>query len=317
MMRAVVLRSGRLEVDELPDPVPDEGQLLVRPLACGICGSDLHAAQLAAKNPDSAPYAGGVGPRVMGHEFSAEVLAVGPEVTGFSTGDVVVSLAAGGYADRALVSAGASFKVPAGLDPKHAAFTEPMAVGEHAVNLAGVAPGDAALVYGCGPIGLACIASLTRRGIGPVVASDFSPKRREVAEKLGATVVVDPRAEPAIEAWRRVDGSQPLHLFEAVGVPGMIDQAMSDAPRRSRLTVVGACMEPDTIHPLTALGKELSLQFCFAYDFAEVADTLRAIAEGEIDVASLITGSVGLDEVAWAFETLANPGDHVKLLVVP
>jgi threonine dehydrogenase-like Zn-dependent dehydrogenase len=289
----------------------------VRPLACGICGSDLHAAQLAAKNPDAAPYGGGEGPRVMGHEFSAEVLAVGPDVTGFTAGDVVVSLAAGGYADRAVVSAAASFTVPAGLDPRHAAFTEPMAVGEHAVNLAGIATGEAAVVYGCGPIGLACIASLTRRGIGPVVAADFSAKRREVAEKLGATLVVDPGVEPAIEAWRRVDGARRLHLFEAVGVPGMIDQAMTDAPRRSRITVVGACMEPDTIHPLTALSKELSLQFCFAYDFTEVSDTLDAIAAGEIDVASLITGSVGLDEVAWAFETLAHPGDHVKLLVVP
>jgi threonine dehydrogenase-like Zn-dependent dehydrogenase len=317
MMRAVVLRGGQLELDEWPDPVPGHGQLLVRPLACGICGSDLHAAQLAARNVDLAGSAGAPGPRVMGHEFSAEVLAVGPEVTGFTVGDVVVSLAAGGYADRALVVAAASFKVPAGLDPRHAAFTEPMAVGEHAVNLSGIAPGEAAVVYGCGPIGLACIASLSRRGIGPVVAADFSPKRREVAGRLGATVVVDPRAEPAIEAWQRVDGSQRLHLFEAVGVPGMIDQAMSDAPRRSQITVVGACMEPDTIHPLTGLRKELSLQFCFAYDFQEVADTLEAIAAGEIDVAPLITGSVGLDEVAWAFDVLAHPGDHVKLLVVP
>jgi threonine dehydrogenase-like Zn-dependent dehydrogenase len=317
MMRAVVLRSGRLEVDELADPVPGQGQLLVRPLACGICGSDLHAAQLAAKNVEMAPAVAGAGPRVMGHEFSAEVLAVGPEVTGFSAGDVVVALAAGGYAERAVVSAAASFKVPAGLDPRHAAFTEPMAVGEHAVNLAGIGTGEAALVYGCGPIGLACIASLTRRGIGPVVASDFSPTRREAAAKLGATVVVDPREEPVIEAWQRVDGAQRLHLFEAVGVPGMIDQAMNDAPRRSRITVVGACLEPDTIHPLTGLGKELSLQFCFAYELAEVAETLQAIAAGEIDVAPLITGSVGLDEVASAFEILANPGDHVKLLVVP
>jgi threonine dehydrogenase-like Zn-dependent dehydrogenase len=317
MMRAVVLRSGKLEVEEGPDPVPDRGQLLVRPLACGICGSDLHAAQLAARNVEITGYAEAAGPRVMGHEFSAEVLAVGPDVAGFTAGDVVVSLAAGGYADRALVSAAASFKVPAGLDPQHAAFTEPMAVGEHAVNLSAIKPGEAAVVYGCGPIGLACIASLARRGIGPVIAADFSPKRREVAARMGATEVVDPRAEPAIEAWRRVDGAQRLHLFEAVGVPGMIDQAMADAPRRSPITVVGACLEPDTIHPLTGLSKELSIQFCFAYDLDEVADTLQAISAGEIDVAPLITGSVGLDEVAWAFDVLANPGDHVKLLVVP
>src|SRR5688572_11962831 len=113
-MRAVVLRSGRLEVDELPDPVPGTGQLLVRPLACGICGSDLHAAQLAARDPAAA----GPEPRVMGHELSAEVVGVGPDVTGFTEGDVVVSLAAGGYAERAVVSAAGSFKVPAGVDPR-------------------------------------------------------------------------------------------------------------------------------------------------------------------------------------------------------
>ena len=82
------------------------------------------------------------------------------------------------------------------------------------------------------------------QGIGPIVAADFSAKRRALAELLGADVVVDPRVTPAIEAWRQADGVRStLVIFEAVGVPGMIDQAMRIAPKDARILVVGACMQ--------------------------------------------------------------------------
>jgi excisionase family DNA binding protein len=132
----------------------------------------------------------------------------------------------------------------------------------------------AALVLGCGPVGLACIAELRMRGIGPIVAADFSPKRRQLAEQLGADVVVDPRDTPAIDAWRRVDGSKPLVIFEAVGVPGMIEQAMRMAPKDARILVVGACMQEDRIHPMLGIGRELNIQFALAYTPAEAAELL-------------------------------------------
>jgi threonine dehydrogenase-like Zn-dependent dehydrogenase len=131
-------------------------------------------------------------------------------------------------------------KVPSGLPVDMAALTEPLAVGVHAVAKSRIAGGDAAIVLGLGPVGLACIAELKMRGIGPIVAADFSPKRRALAEQLGADVVVDPRETPAIEAWRRIDGVRPLVIFEAVGVPGMIEQAMRMAPKDARILVVGA-----------------------------------------------------------------------------
>jgi threonine dehydrogenase-like Zn-dependent dehydrogenase len=172
-------------------------------------------------------------------------------------------------------------------------------------------------VLGCGPIGLACIAALKTKGIEPIVAADFSPKRREVASALGAHEVIDPAVEAAIEAWRRVDGSRTLHIYEAVGVPGMLDQAMSDAPRGTRITVVGVCMEQDTIRPMIGITKELELRFCLGYDPMEFAGTLQSIASGETDVTPMITGSVGVDGVPDAFETLSKPTDHVKILVEP
>jgi threonine dehydrogenase-like Zn-dependent dehydrogenase len=348
-MKAAVMRGGALVVDDVADPVPGEGQILVKTLACGICGSDLHFLKYADKMAELAVDLGTPGSYdlskdiVMGHEFSAEVLEIGPSTTaGVSPGDVVVSLPVmlpanfdmsdptgieavgaysnkypGGYGELMLLSSMLATKVPNGLDPNLAALTEPMAVGVHAVNKSGIKAGEAAVVLGAGPVGLACISALKRLGAEPIVAADFSSKRRELALVMGAHEAVDPRDEPAIDAWRRVDGVKPLVIFEAVGVPGMLDQAMRDAPRGGRVLVVGVCMEQDTVRPMIGIGKELVVSFALGYDPFEFGSTLQAIASGEIDVAPMITGHVGIAGVPQAFEDLGKPDEHCKILVEP
>ncbi len=350
-MRAAVMRGMQLVVDEVPDPVPGPGQLLVRTLACGICGSDLHFLKHGKEMVElGAEIGGGLGgpslylgkDLIMGHEFSAEVIEVGPDTTaGAKPGDVVVSLPVmlpanfdmtdlttiepigaysnrynGGYAELMLLSSILATKVPDGMNTGHAALTEPMAVGLHAVNKSNIKPGEAAVVLGAGPVGLACISALRLKGIEPIVA-DFSAKRRELATIMGAHEVVDPRTEPAIDAWNRVDGKQPLVIFEAVGVPGMIDQAMRDAPRNGRVLVVGACMEKDSVRPLVGIGKELQINFVLGYDPFEFQACLQSIASGEVDVTPMITGHVGIDGVPGAFEALGSPDEHCKILVEP
>jgi len=207
--------------------------------------------------------------------------------------------------------------VPNGLEARRAALTEPMAVGLHAVNRSQITPEHAAVVLGAGPVGLAVIAALRSLGVEPIVTADFSATRRRLALTMGAHEAVDPAVEPAIEAWRRLGSKAPVVIFEAVGVPGMLDAAMSDAPRGAQVLVVGVCMQPDTVHPFFGISKELSVQFVLGYDPTEFADTLRHIAEGELDVAPLITGEVGLDGVGDAFAALADPEQHCKILVVP
>ena len=163
-------------------------------------------------------------------------------------------------------------KVPDGLAARRSRrMTEPLAVGVHAVAKSRITSNESAIVLGCGPVGLACIAELKMRGIGPIVAADFSAKRRALAELLGADVVVDPRVTPAIEAWRQADGVRTPVIFEAVGVPGMIDQAMRIAPKDARILIVGACMQEDRIHPMLGIGRELSLQFALGYEPGEFA----------------------------------------------
>jgi threonine dehydrogenase-like Zn-dependent dehydrogenase len=222
-----------------------------------------------------------------------------------------------GYSDQMLLSSSLLTEVPNGLDPRHAALTEPMAVGLHAVNRGGITPGDGALVLGCGPVGLAVIAALRLRGIEPIVASDLSAARRTLASRMGAHEIVDPTVEPAFDAWARAGGSRPLVVFEAIGVPGILDEVLRVAPAQSRVVIVGVCMQPDAITPFYGIAKELNLQFVLGYDPAEFEASLRSIAEGEIDVTVMITGEVGLDAVPEAFAQLAHPDEHCKILVVP
>jgi len=271
---------------------------------------------------------------VMGHEFCCEVVELGPGCTNLVVGDIVVSLPVafdadglhplgysnrynGGYAELMVFNELTGIKVPGGLPAEMAAMTEPLAVGVHAVSKSRIAGGDSAIVLGAGPVGLACVAELRMRGIGPIVVADFSAKRRQLAELLGADIVVDPRETPAIEAWRTIDGVRPLVIFEAVGVPGMIEQAMRMAPKDARILVVGACMQEDRIHPMLGIGRELSIQFVLGYDPMEFSGALHAIADGKTDLSAWLTGTVGVEGVPQAFADLADPEHHAKILVVP
>lgn len=325
--------------DDVPEPVPLRGQVLVAVNACGICGSDLHFAKHGdemvrlTREVTGLPVEGGLPVDLnddvyMGHEFSAEVLEAGPDTDAPPAGTVVTSLPVllspkgfepilssntvlGGYGERMLLSASLLLRVPNGLDPRHAALTEPMAVGLHAVNKSAIAPDEAALVIGCGPIGIAIIAALRLKGVESIAAADFSATRRDLATTMGADTTLDPAHGSPF------DTVKPAVIFEAVGVPGIINDVMRRAPLGSRLVVAGVCMQPDTVIPLFGIAKEINVQFVNSYDHNEFAESLRAIADGLIDVSPLITGEVGLDGVAAAFDDLADPDMHCKIMVTP
>jgi threonine dehydrogenase-like Zn-dependent dehydrogenase len=247
-----------------------------------------------------------------------------------------------------------SFVVPNGLSPDVAVLTEPMAVALHAVNKSSVARRDVAIVLGCGPVGLAVICWLKARGVRTVVASDLSPGRRALASRCGADVVVDPTVDSPYDAaskkhltsapdlfrlavgsmdqLRRVPGWRHVFrvadalgaatptgpvVFECVGVPGMIESVVSAAPVGSRVVVVGVCMGGDSFRPSMAINKELDLRFVLCYSPLEFRNTLYALADGDVDVSALVTGTVGLDGVAAAFEALGDPEQHAKILIDP
>jgi threonine dehydrogenase-like Zn-dependent dehydrogenase len=196
---------------------------------------------------------------------------------------------------------------------------------------------------------------LKTRGVRTVIASDFSAGRRALASVCGADLVVDPReASPyatsgdsghltslpaAIELavstteklrplpvpWHHVFrvaetlGIKPKHpvIFECVGVPGIIDQIIGEAPLFSRVVVVGVCMGADKIRPSMAINKEIDLRFVIGYTPLEFRDTLQMLADGKVDPTPLVTGTVGLGGVNQAFDALADPETHAKILIDP
>jgi threonine dehydrogenase-like Zn-dependent dehydrogenase len=352
-MRAVIRRNGKLVVDEMAVPTPGPGQLLAKSLVCGICGSDLHlldhydhmidlTARLGAfsnmrKGADT----------VFGHEFCCEVVE---SAGAFKAGDVVVSLpvllsASGGdsiglssnipgaFAENLLLTEAMTLPVPNGLSPEHAALTEPLAVGEHAVAMGEPTPEHVFMVIGCGPVGLAVIASLKARGFGPVIAADYSPERRAAAERLGADKIVDPglisphaswaefavpttRAEGLIAQAMGKEVKRPL-VFECVGAPGVIQSLAEAAPPGARIVVAGVCMETDRIEPLVYITKEIELRFVLGYSQGEFAKSLENLAEGRTRYHEIITGIVGLDATPDAFVRLQTDKSQIKILVSP
>lgn len=358
-MRAAIFRNGEIAVDTMPEPKPGPGQVLVKSLACGICGSDLHARKHAHRMAELTKFFPGRVPMdpsrdvVFGHEFCCEILDYGPDTARkFKSGTKVCSVPTlltpqgpqgigysnsnlGAYAERMLLSEALLLEVPNGLAAEHAALTEPLAVGVHAVAMANIRGGEVPLVIGCGPVGLAVIAALKIRGLGPIVAADYSPTRRLLAEKMGADVVVDPAKTQPYASWAEhaqmteaekaarpplqamLPALKPALIFECVGVPGVLQQVFEGAPRHARIVVVGVCMETDTSEPMLGIVKELNVQYVLGYTPEEFAASLRLIAEGQVDAASLVTGRVGIDGVAQAFADLANPEAHTKILVEP
>lgn len=345
-MQALSLLRSNLTVEEIDDPTPERRQLLARPLACGICGSDLHTVdsadeliglhrQVAADAPHSPLRGPAVDPEVavvLGHEFSAEVVGIGSDVDDFVVGDRVVSVPRlidvggkkhtigysasypGGFAELMLIDADLALRFDHNLEPSVAALTEPLAVALHAVNRARLEPGQPTVVVGCGPVGLAIILQLRAVGNDRIVAADPSPSRRALAETVGARLAVDPEAEsPSAVAMGL--GSLPPVIFEVVGAPGVLDQVLLDAPAHSHVVVVGACLQPDHWRPMLALGRELTISFALAYSDAEFAETLRALEEARLDPRPLITSIVPLDQAPTVFEMLREPGPSAKILI--
>jgi threonine dehydrogenase-like Zn-dependent dehydrogenase len=380
-MKAVTCTNAELRVDELPAPRPARGQLLIRVLRCGICGSDLHARHNCDELADITAEVGYKGifrssePVVLGHEVCGEVLEYGPKTPpSLPIGTRVVSMpllrdrgevhptglsmsAPGGYAEQMLAEASLSFAVPNGLSTEIATLTEPMAVGLHAVRRSEIKKSQVAVVVGCGPVGLAVIGMLKATGVRTVIASDFSAARRSLASALGADVVVDPSEESpfasagshghltsapevfdlavgAMDKLRRVPlvpwhrlwqlaelagAATPKHpvVFECVGVPGMIDQLISAAPLYSRVVVVGVCMAPDTIRPAMGINKEIDLRFVLGYTPPEFRQSLHLLADGKVNAAPIVTGTVGLAGVDAAFAALGTAEKHAKILIDP
>jgi len=323
-----------LAIEELPDPAPGPGELVLRVDACGVCGSDLHMAHSLADHP-------GI---VFGHEFCGTVVALGSEVAAYREGDRVVGYPLvgcgrcpaclanavakcrrvkligaqrpGAYAEYVAVGADQSFLLPEALSPDLGALVEPLAVAHHALERTPREPGEPVLVLGAGPVGLAVALWARALGAREVVVTDPVAHRRALAESVGATAL-DPTEQDVAAAFADVAGTRPRVVVECIGRPGAIQHATEVAATDAQVTLVGACTAPDTLLPVVATSKELTLQFVVYYRPRDFAQTLDFLSAGRLDARPLVTSHVTLDELPARFTELMAPNTDCKVLIHP
>lgn len=333
-MKAVTFQALHtpLAFETLPDPTPAADQVVIKVGRCGICGSDLHMTEDAAYGCRHGD--------VLGHEFAGEVVELGRDAQGLRTGDLVsviplrscgqcehcrkgevqwcaqFGLQGGGYAEYALTRPNQCIKLPTDVSLADGAIIEPLAVALHGVNLSGLQRGGKVLVLGAGPIGLAVAFWAKRLGAAKVAVQDVAEFQRERALGMGADVfVVDPQ-DPVGSAERGLGGKADI-VFECVGIPGLIDQAVQQVRNRGTILLLGLCTRPDPINSFAMLSKEVRLVTSAFFTVPEYQAALDALAEGAIEPRLLITDTISLAETPEVFESLKRRTTQCKVLIAP
>jgi (R,R)-butanediol dehydrogenase / meso-butanediol dehydrogenase / diacetyl reductase len=332
---------GRMELRDVEELVPSEGELVVDVAYCGVCGSDLH--EYASQAPSMR--AAGVFQPVMGHEFTGIVFALGPGVNGLAAGDPVVvhpggpcgecyfcrsgaaNLCAeqigtgyrkqGAYAERVVVSAVQALRLPDASVLEPAALTEPLGVAIHALNRGGLQAGETVFIAGGGPIGLLTLLAAKHKGAGTIILSEPAAARRDVALRLGADHVVDPAQVASLQVRQLTDGLGCDLAVECVGIAATMDDCLAATRRGGRIVVAGAFEQPYSVNLLNLLLQEHSIAGTFGYagEFEEARDL---IVRGKIDVSPLISRVVSLEELPAVFEQLTSDRNRdQKVLVRP
>jgi (R,R)-butanediol dehydrogenase/meso-butanediol dehydrogenase/diacetyl reductase len=338
-----------LRIEEVAGPSePGPGEVVVRVVACGICGTDLHeyVAGPIVTPVEPHPLTGAQNPQILGHEFAGDVVAVGPGVTRVSEGDRVaimplaycgrcaycqrglqhlcatmacvgLSHAWGGMAELATVAEYQIVRLPEEVTHRQGALIEPTAVAAYGVERAGVGPGDRVLVTGAGPIGALAALCARSAGASSVYVSEPNPARRARAEALEVATVLDPTTVDVPELLReQSDGLGVDVAIECSGHPNGFDTAIRSLRRRGTLAQTGLFVGEASVEPMLWALNDLTIvgTWCYwVYDFERIA---AQIAAGDLPVERIVTSSLSLDDAPGAFALLASgEADEIKVLI--
>jgi len=333
-MKAAIFHGigQKLCVEVVPDPTPGPGEVMVKVGRCGICGSDLHMTE--------DPMFGVPAGAVLGHEFAGEIAAIGKGVEGLKVGDRVsvppvkgcghcanclagepawcaeMALIGGGYGEYALALQRQIVRLPSSASLADGALVEPLAVALHGIRQSSLQTGDKVVILGAGPIGLATAFWARRMGAKQIVVTDLNRFQEERAMTMGATAFVAGEEDHVAQADRILGGKADI-VFECVGVPGMISQAVEHIRIHGEVLVQGLCTRPDSFIPFKALSKECRIQFAAFFKTQEYEASLDALAEGAIEPRLLVSETIPLADVPQVFEGLKHRTHQCKVLIAP
>lgn len=338
-MKALVYQGPMtMTLEEVPEPTPQDDELLIQVQSVGICGSDVHG------------YIGKTGrrkpPMVMGHEFSGVVVEIGSRVSGFSAEDeVIVSPIqacgecpncragltnictnrhvlgvdiAGAFADQLVVKQSMVYQKPEGLGWQQAAMVEPLSVGLHAVEITPMRLMDSVAIVGVGTIGLVTLLSARLKGAGKIIVTDMSEHRLDLARRLGADVTVNVNETDPVEAVRQETGGLGADVtFEAVGYGPTVQQALAITRTGGQCTWIGNSAQMIELNMQEIVTRELTVRGTYGFN-TEFPRAIQAIASGLIDVSPLIERVAPLEEGPALIDSLAKGElDLAKVILEP
>lgn len=325
--------GGPITIEDLPDPEPGPGEVVIKVHRCGICGTDLSMTKGAAWD---------YGRGQFGHEYAGEIVALGAGVDRHKLGDRIAVLPSGacgncegcrggnhvlcrnapgaahGFAEYARVPGDLAITLPSTVSLADGALIEPLAVSRYGVKKSPLKAGDQVLVLGGGAVALTTIYWARRMGAGRIVAASRSARRKELCLAMGADAFVPFRANAGEEigAVAEALGGSPEVVYECVGAEGMLAKAIGHAGLYGTVTSLGFCTHADPIMPALGAYKCVTLQFLAGYgleDFRETADHLDA---GHVDPATIVTSAVPLRHFPATMDLLHGPNAETKVHVL-
>ena len=334
-----------LRLEDRPEPVAGPGDLVLRVLACGTCGTDVKILHHGHQNISL--------PRVLGHEVAGEIVEAGPDLTDWRIGERVQIIAAipcgecyqcrrgfqtvcerlesigyqydGGFAERILVpakvlAAGGVNRIPDGLDPAEAAVTEPLACVLNGQELASVGTGDSVVVVGAGPIGCLHVRLARARGAEQVILVDVNPSRLELAGRLAADALVDGSAvDPVAAVLDLTDGRGADVVITAAASKAAQEQAPRMAKARGRISLFGGLPRDDSVirsDSNVIHYRELTVAGAYGSAPRHNREALGLIGSGRVRVDDLITHRLPLDQVHAAIDVVSR-GEGIKVVIEP
>jgi (R,R)-butanediol dehydrogenase/meso-butanediol dehydrogenase/diacetyl reductase len=351
MKAAVWYGKKDVRVEDIPEPpAPGPGDVKIKVHWTGICGSDLHeylAGPIFIPADAPHPLTGAQAPLTLGHEFSGEVVEIGEGVTNVEVGDKVTSdacqycgecfmckrnryslceklaftglMADGAFAEYVNVPAYSLYKLPAEMSSDAGALVEPIAVGVHAIRRGRVLEGDTVAVVGAGTIGLVTLQAARAAGASKVFVLEIAKARKEFAEKLGATAVIDPtEVDPVEEIRRLTDGLGVDVAIECIGGEKTAPLTIQLTRPGGRAVIVGIFEGPSEQHFNDLVFTEREVYGSLAY-YGEFDTAIALLSDGRLVAEPLITGRIKLDDIVEkGFEELvAHKESNIKILVSP
>ncbi len=341
-MRAIALqRPGELMLIERPVPTPGPGQVLVRVAVAGVCQTDVHIIRGTFQVPL---------PRVLGHEFAGEVLALGRGVTGLSLGQMIGvdppsfcgecaycrrgqpqqcqsfrclgNTEDGGWAELVLIKAEQAIPLT-GLSVEQAVWLEPLACIMHAFGSDPKLAGASVLIIGAGPLGLLALQTVRARGASLAAIVDPNPGKISRAAQLGAgCALVIPREGETTSTDQSLLQVAPLGfdvVLDTTGKPISLTRGLQWVGRTGSVIFFGVSDRADRVEisPAHIFAKEITLRGASGSTHESFAEALKVMQSGQLDPDVLVWRRISLDEVPKAVEALEQPGEKGKVLIYP